>query len=57
VNDTINKVLERKGIKNLDEYYIVKEVVIDQASHITEQDRALLDQYFYDFEFKTKKGK
>jgi len=57
VNDTINKVLERKGIKNLDEYYIVKEVLIDQSSEIDEKNKALLDQYFYDFEFKTKKGK
>jgi hypothetical protein len=52
INDTINKVLKRKAIKNLEEYYIVKEVVIDQKSEIDENDKALLDQYFYDFEFK-----
>jgi len=57
VSDTVNKVLKRKSIKNLDEYYIVKEVVIDQASEINEQDRILLDQYFFDFEFKSKTDK
>ena len=54
VSDTLNKVLKRKSIKNLDEYYIVKEVVLDQANEINEQDKILLDQYFFDFEFKSK---
>lgn len=57
INDTVSKVLKRKAIKNLDEYYIIKDVVIDQASDINEKDRILLDQYFFDFEFKSKTDK
>lgn len=54
VNGTVSKVLKRKAIKNLNEYHIVKEVVIDQSSEIDGKDKALLEQYFYDFEFKKK---
>jgi hypothetical protein len=54
IGDTINKVLKRKKIKNLDEYYIIKEMVIDQTSDITEEDRAILNKYMGEFEFLTK---
>ena len=54
IDDTINKVLRRKKIKTLDEYYTIKEIVIDQISNITEESRYTLDQYIAEFEFPSK---
>jgi len=56
VKDTIGTVMKRGSIKNLDEYYIVKEIVIDQTSELSEQDRGRLFQFMGGFEQKNKKS-
>ncbi|RZS93583.1 hypothetical protein EV197_2163 [Aquimarina brevivitae] len=44
------KVLEKKKIKNLDEYYIIKEVLNDLEYGITESQRTELNKIFGEFE-------
>jgi hypothetical protein len=55
ISDTINKVLKRKKNKNLDEYYMIKEIIIDQTSDIAKEDRSILDKYMVEYEFQIKK--
>jgi hypothetical protein len=50
VEQTIAKVLAKKKIKNIDEYYIIKEIIDDVSSSISEKDRNCLLIYFSDFE-------
>ena len=50
VRDVPAKVLKRGKIRNLDEYYIVREVLDDMAYDITATDRAQLNTLFADFE-------
>lgn len=50
VKDTVIKVLKRGRVKNIDEFYIIKEIVIDQTSTITDNERLLLDKYMTEFE-------
>ncbi len=53
IYNTIKKVLKRGKIKNTEEYYTIKEMVIDQSSSITEEERILLDKYIEEYEFPT----
>jgi hypothetical protein len=55
IDKTITKVLRTKKIKNLDEYYIVKELLDDTHSEISEMDRSNLSKYFLDFELKVSR--
>ncbi len=54
VKDTISKVLKRGKIRTLDEFYIIKEMVVDQASDISEADRARLSLFMEELEFSKK---
>ena len=51
VKKTIVRVLNRKKIKSLEEFYIVKEEVIDETSDIADEVRSLLDKLLTEFEF------
>jgi hypothetical protein len=51
VSKTIAKVLKRGRINSLEEFYIVKEEVIDLSSDLSGADRMTLDKCLYDFEF------
>lgn len=53
VADSANKVLKRQKIKNIDEYYIIKELIDDTCSELTNDDRTLLSKLLADFETKT----
>ena len=44
------KVLEKGKIKNLDEYYIIKEILDDLEYEITESERIDLNKIFGEFE-------
>ena len=50
---TINKVLKAKKIKDIDHYYIIKEVLDDTTSDISEEERTCLSKYLGDFEIKS----
>jgi hypothetical protein len=54
--DTRSKVLKRGKIKNLDEYYIVQEIVSDMSKELNEDERELLSLYLGKFEMKSKRG-
>lgn len=58
IKDTIQKVLKKGKIKNLDEYYIVKEFIDNQNSDISLVDREKLNSLFIEFEtsYATKKN-
>lgn len=55
VKKTIVRVLNRKRINSLEEFYIVKEEVIDETSDLTADDRSLLDKLLTAFEFSKNK--
>lgn len=44
------KVLDKEKIKNLDEYYIIKEVLDDVEYEISESQRRNLNKIFFEFE-------
>jgi hypothetical protein len=44
------KVLKNGKLKNLEEYYIIKEVISDMTYELSETDREKLDVIVYDFE-------
>jgi len=50
IKNTPKKVLEKKKIKNLDEYYVIKEVLSDVEYEITESQRTELSIIFGEFE-------
>lgn len=50
INNVPNKVLEKGKIKNLDEYYLIKEVLDDVEYEISRSQRAKLNKIFADFE-------
>lgn len=50
--DMLNKIIKRGYIKNMDEYYIINEIMSDQANPLEESQRQRLEQYLYDFEIK-----
>jgi hypothetical protein len=47
----IARVLRRKQIKTPEEFYVVKEEVIDQSSDLNDTDREVLDKALFEFEF------
>jgi hypothetical protein len=49
IQKTIRKVLKTKKIQHIDQYYIVKELLDDTTSEITEDDRKTLSACLYDF--------
>ena len=51
VKKTIVRILNRKKINSLEEFYIVKEEVIDETSDLVDHDRSLLDKMLTEFEF------
>jgi len=55
VQKTIIRVLNRKKINSLEEFYIVKEEVIDQTSELGDDVRSLLDKLLTEFEFSKNK--
>lgn len=52
ISDSISKVLKSKKIKNIDQYYIIKELLNDTVSDITEIERRDLSKYLSEFERK-----
>lgn len=57
IKETANQVLRRGKIKNLDEYYVIKEVLSDMAYDISDTDRNSLEKIFCDFEDNYRKKK
>jgi len=55
VNDTTTKVLKRGKIRNIDEWYVIKEFLDDTVSEISDEEREILGKYFLDFEMKAAK--
>lgn len=53
VSDSIGRVLKSKKIQNIDQYYIVKELLDDTVSNISETERRDLSKYLGEFETKT----
>lgn len=54
VNDSINKVLLKKKISNIDQYYIVRELFDNTESDITPEQLENLSQYILEFEIRKK---
>jgi hypothetical protein len=50
IRETPAKVLKRGQIKNIDEYYVIKEFLSDTTSDISLEDRNSLEHIFSDFE-------
>ena len=57
VKKIIAKVLKRKKINSLEEFYIVKEEVINETSELEVDARNLLDKLLTEFEFSNNKKK
>jgi hypothetical protein len=55
IQKTIKHVLKTKKIKNIDQYYIVKEILDDMASEISVDDRNSLSDFLRDFEYTTSR--
>lgn len=55
VKKTIVRVLTRQKINNLEEFYIVKEEVIDETSDLVDDVRNLLDKLLAEFESSKNK--
>lgn len=56
ITKTISKVLKTKKIGDIDQYYIIKEILDDTTSEISVDDRVNLSKYLNDFEIKTTNG-
>jgi len=54
VNNTLEKVFKRSKIRNLDEYYIIKEYELDLTNDLSNDQRQLLSSYLSAFEKKPK---
>src|SRR5690606_28079269 len=54
IRNVPKKVLEKGKIKNLDEYYVIKEVLDDLEYELAESERADLNKIFGDFEWNNK---
>jgi hypothetical protein len=52
MRDSVKKVLQTKKIKNIDQYYVIKELLNDTVSDITKTERKNLSTYLGDFEMK-----
>ena len=57
VNETPAKVLKRGKIRDIDEWYVIKEFLDDTDSEISREERQKLEEYFYEFEMKSTKKK
>ncbi len=55
VKDVHQKVLKKGRIANLDEYYIIKELLCDSSSDITEIEQIQLQKIYDDFEANYRK--
>lgn len=55
IQKTINKILKAKKINDVDQYYIIKEVLDTTTSDITEGQRQILSKNLGDFEKSTEK--
>jgi CRISPR/Cas system CSM-associated protein Csm2 small subunit len=55
VKTTIARVLNRKKINSLEEFYIVKEEVIDQTTDMVGDVRSILDKLLTEFEISKNK--
>jgi hypothetical protein len=51
----IKQVLKTRRIKNIYQYYVVKEILDDTTSEITADERSTLGNYFRDFEMPTSR--
>jgi len=56
VLDPVKKVLKRRVIKNLDEFYLVKEIVDDGTSDLAESECRILEDALFKFEEKAGRG-
>ncbi|OQA11524.1 MAG: hypothetical protein BWY67_00881 [Bacteroidetes bacterium ADurb.Bin397] len=52
IKDSIYKVLQTKKINNINQYYIIKELLDDTVSDITETERRDLSKFLGEFEAK-----
>ncbi|HLP20760.1 MAG TPA: hypothetical protein VK174_10680 [Chitinophagales bacterium] len=50
IRDIVPKLIKRGKIKNLDEYYIIKEFIDDVDSNISKEERVKLNDVVFDFE-------
>jgi len=57
LNDTPAKVLKRKRIRTIDDYYIIEKVISDTSNDISEDNRRELEKIFNDFESNYNKTK
>ena len=51
----IERVLKRQQIRTLEEFYAIKEEVIDLNSNLTTENRLLLDKCLTEFEFSKRR--
>lgn len=56
VLDPVKKVLKRGVIKNLEEFYLVKEILDDGTSDLAEGERSILQEAMLKFEAKAGQG-
>ena len=52
--DTRRKVLKSRRVRNLEEYYIIQELISDMSNDLTEEERHQLSSYLGKFENKSK---
>ena len=57
IDKIINGVLHREKIKSFEEFYVVKEEVIDMDSNLPTEQRSLLDKYLAEFEVARNNNK
>ena len=57
IKETPARVLKKGRINNMDEYYIIKEVICDVDYDITQADRTQLEKLLFEFEFKKANNK
>ncbi len=53
ISDTANKAIKRQKIRNIEEYYIIKELIDDTVANISDNERTSLIKLLGDFEQKT----
>ena len=56
ISDSVNKVIKRQKIRNIDEYYIIKDVLDDTVSEISDDERILLESALNNFETTQKQA-
>jgi len=55
IQKTLKLVAKTGKIKNLDQYYIVKEILYDTVSEISGDERSMLSEYFKNFELTARR--